>query len=281
MLVPPLGHVLESARLGVQPRAPAPSLAMSSTERPEWKQYLASHHGHVGLPAAHPLRAIELEANFLGHLPPPSARVLEIGFGQGATLRALAARGYTDLHGWDISSDCVELARASRLAATIEHADALLALDRTAADSFDAILAKDLLEHLPREQVIAFVRGIHRALRPGGVFLARLPNMANPLAGYLRYDDFTHTLGFTENSVRQVFVLGGFDRAHVDVLPDRLPGLALLRRGLLDTFLAEKVVGPLVRWLLARAIHSQRKGPPRVSTLRLIVVARKAASVPA
>jgi SAM-dependent methyltransferase len=202
--------------------------------------------------------------------------VLEIGFGQGATLRALAARGYTDLHGWDIASDCVERARASGIAAQIEHADAVVALEQAPAEHFDAILAKDLLEHLPREQVVAFVRGLHRVLRPGGVFLARLPNMANPLSGYLRYDDFTHTLGFTESSLRQVFVLGGFAREDVDVQPDLLPGLPLLRKGLLGTFFAEKLVGPAVRWLIARAIRSQRKGPPQVATLRLVVAAHKA-----
>lgn len=249
---------------------------MSSTEQPEWQQYFATHHGHVGLAADHPLRTIEFEANFLRNMPPPPARVLEIGFGQGTTLRALAARGYTDLHGWDISADCVALVKASGLPARIELADALDAVARANADEFDVILAKDLLEHLPRERLLEFLRGLHRVLRPGGVFLARIPNMANPLAVFLRYDDFTHTLGFTESSLRQVFALGGFAREQVSVQRDVLPGGALLRKGLIGTFMDEKLLGPCVRFLLRRAIASQRKGPPQVDTLRLIVAARKA-----
>jgi SAM-dependent methyltransferase len=248
---------------------------MKAIDRTEWARYFESHHGHVGLAAEHPLRTIEFDANFFEHMPAPPARVLEIGFGQGGTLWELFRRGYADLHGWDISTDCVERARKACVPATIELADAVEALASSACDRFDAIIAKDLLEHLPREQVIPFIVGLRRVLRPGGVFLGRLPNMANPLSVYLRYDDFTHTLGFTENSLHQVFSLGGFERGEVDVRADVLPGSALLRRGLLSTFVAEKLIGPLVRWCFARAIRSQRKGPPQVDTLRLIVVARK------
>ena len=90
------------------------------------------------------------------------------------------------------------------------------------------------------------------------------------------YDDFTHQLGFTENALRQVFRLGGFARDDIGVYADVLPGMALLRKGLISTLIAEKLFGGIVRWLIARAIRSQRKGPPQVATLRLVVVARKA-----
>lgn len=248
---------------------------MTSTQQPEWQSYYESHHGHVGLGHDHPLRNIEFEANFARFLPPPPASILEIGFGQGATLRTLAERGYQDLHGWDISRDCVERARQAQIPAQVELVDGIDALGAGAPARYDVILAKDLLEHLPRERLVEFLRGVHRALRPGGVFLARLPNMANPLSVYLRYDDFTHTLGFTESSLRQVFTLAGFERADIALAADVLPGTALLRRGLLKTFFYEKLLGPLVRWCLAVAMQSQRKGPAKVGTLRIIVAARK------
>lgn len=248
---------------------------MPSTDEPEWQRYLESHHAHVGLKADHPLRTIEFDANFAKHLPPPPASVLEIGFGQGATLWTLAKRGYSDLHGWDISADCVDRAQHAGIPAKIAHLDAVDALSSGEPGRFDAIIAKDLLEHLPRERLLEFLSGLYKALRPGGVFLARLPNMSNPLAVLLRYDDFTHRLGFTESSLRQVFVLGGFERDKVGIVPDVLPAVSLLRKGLIGTFFSEKMMGPFVRWCIAIAIKSQRKGPPSVATLRLIVVARK------
>jgi 2-polyprenyl-3-methyl-5-hydroxy-6-metoxy-1,4-benzoquinol methylase len=241
----------------------------------EWDRYHSSHHAHTGRTGSGRLANVEFESNFGAHLPPPPATVLEIGFGEGHTLERLAHRGYTDLHGWDISRECVERAVASGVPGTLKHADALVELRAREGSGFDVILAKDLLEHLPRADVLPFLGAVHAALKPGGVFLARLPNMGSFFAVMLRYDDFTHRLGFTENSLRQVFNLAGFERKHVAVLNDVLPGWPLLQNGLFGHFLLEKVLGPTVRLLARISLMSQRKGPAKVDTLRAIVAARK------
>jgi SAM-dependent methyltransferase len=245
---------------------------------PAYAGYLTSHHGHRVLAPSRRLTDIEFQANFLSSLPPPPARILELGFGTGATLERLAAIGYRDLEGWDVSGECVARARGKNLPARLRHLDAISALPAEPPEVYDAVIAKDLLEHLPRDGVLDFVRGLHHVLKPGGVFVARLPNMANPFSVFLRYDDFTHRLGFTENSLLQVFTLGGFDRERVLVNSDILPGTALLKAGLLRAFVREKITGPVVRWIVRAALRSQRKGPPRVDTLRAIVVARKGPS---
>jgi len=247
----------------------------TSRDAPEWNQYWSTHHGHVGPSLDSPLRRIEFDANFGPFLRPPPARILEVGFGNGESLRYLSKLGYTDLHGWDISADCVARAAAQGIPGSLRHVDGVAELHTGPAEAFDVIIAKDLLEHLPRESVVPFTSGLFRALKPGGVFLARLPNMANPLAVMLRYDDFTHTLGFTENSLRQVFALGGFPRESVRLEKDRLPAWPLLKSGLFSTFFREKCLGPVVRWTLDQALLTQRKGPAAVSTLRIIVVAEK------
>jgi 2-polyprenyl-3-methyl-5-hydroxy-6-metoxy-1,4-benzoquinol methylase len=241
----------------------------------EWDRYHSSHHAHTGRTGAGKLANIEFEANFGRHLPRPPATVLEIGFGEGHTLQRLSSRGYTDLHGWDIARECVERAAATGVPGKLKHVNALDELERVGEGAFDVILAKDLLEHLPRADVLRFLGGVHAALRPGGVFLARLPNMGSFFAVMLRYDDFTHRLGFTENSLKQVFTLAGFERGNVAVLNDVLPGWPLLESGLLGHFFIEKLLGPLVRSFARLLLLSQRKGPPRVDTLRAIVKARK------
>jgi SAM-dependent methyltransferase len=250
---------------------------MDPMQAVEWKHYFNTHHAHAGR-SSERLREVEFEANFGRWLPAPPATVLEIGFGNGESLSRLSRRGYTDVHGWDVSADCIERARNLGLPGIFRHCDGVAALRDGPADRYDAILAKDLLEHLPREQVIPFISGLHRSLRPYGVFLARLPNMANPFSVGLRYDDFTHQLGFTENSIKQVFALGGFDRESVVVDADRLPAWPLLKAGLLGHCVREACLGPLVRWLTNQALATQRKGRPRVSTLRLIVTATKRAT---
>ncbi len=249
----------------------------SSAERAsaQWDRYHSSHHAHTGRTGTGGLANIEFEANFGAHLPLPPATVLEVGFGEGHTLQRLSNRGYEDLHGWDISRECVERALAAHVPATLKHVDALVELRRVSSGTFDVILAKDLLEHLPRADVLPFLEAVHSALRPGGVFLARLPNMGSFFAVMLRYDDFTHRLGFTENSLRQVFTLAGFERKNVAILNDVLPAWPLLRNGLFGHLFIETILGPLVRWLARIMLLSQRKGPPKVDTLRAIVKVTK------
>jgi 2-polyprenyl-3-methyl-5-hydroxy-6-metoxy-1,4-benzoquinol methylase len=249
-----------------------PETGISSAE---WDRYHSSHHAHTGRTGSGGLASVEFDANFGVHLPPPPATILEIGFGEGHTLQRLSSRGYTDLHGWDISRECVERALAARVPGRLKHADAIVELKDGAPQRFDVILAKDLLEHLPRADVLPFLEGVRAALKPGGMFLARLPNMGSFFAVMLRYDDFTHRLGFTENSLRQVFMLAGFERADVAVLNDVLPGWPLLRNGLVGHFFLEKALGPLVRFLARLTLLSQRKGPPEVDTLRAIVRVRR------
>jgi hypothetical protein len=72
-----------------------------------------------------------------------------------------------------------------------------------------------------------------------------------------------------------VFSVGGFERDRVAVMNDVLPGMALLRVGLLWAFVREKLTGPAVRRPFRVAPQSQRKGAPRVDTLRAIVVVQK------
>lgn len=250
-------------------------MAQDGSSSAEWDRYHSSHHAHTGRTGTGKLATIEFEANFGVHLPPAPATILEIGFGEGHTLERLAEVGHVDLHGWDISRECVDRARERGVRATLEHGDAVELLPNGPHSRFDAILAKDLLEHLPRAKVLPFLTGVHSALKSGGVFLARLPNMGSFLAVMLRYDDFTHRIGFTENSLRQVFSLAGFQREEVDVLEDVLPAWPLLKNGLIGHFLLEKAVGPAVRLAANMALLSQRKGPPKVGTLRAIVKATK------
>ena len=73
-----------------------------------------------------------------------------------------------------------------------------------------AVTATDLLEHLTKPEVLATFDAAAAALRPGGRFIARVPNAVSPFGGHIRYGDFTHETWFTARSVRQLAAAAGF-----------------------------------------------------------------------
>ena len=94
-------------------------------------------------------------------------RVLEIGCGNGDTLRRLRDLGWQDLYGIELSESAARIAR--RHGFTIKVATIESALESYPDASFDAIVGAMVLEHLVNP--FAVVRQVARKLRPGGEFL--------------------------------------------------------------------------------------------------------------
>ena len=140
-------------------------------------------------------------------LPPPSAGpIVDIGCGSGQLVRWLIADGY-DAAGIDVSPEQVALARAAGLG-TVRHGD-YCELLREHPGELAAVTATDLLEHLTKPEVLATFDAVAAALRPGGRFVARVPNAVSPFGGHTRYGDFTHETWYTARSVRQLAAAAG------------------------------------------------------------------------
>jgi 2-polyprenyl-3-methyl-5-hydroxy-6-metoxy-1,4-benzoquinol methylase len=141
-------------------------------------------------------------------LPLPSAgRVIDIGCGQGELVRLLLADGY-DAEGIDVSPEQVAIAQAAGLDRVRQGDYRHLLMD--ARIQVAAVTATDLLEHLTKDEVLETFDRVLGALAPGGVFVARVPNAASPLGGYIRYGDFTHESSYTSRSIRQLAAAAGF-----------------------------------------------------------------------
>jgi 2-polyprenyl-3-methyl-5-hydroxy-6-metoxy-1,4-benzoquinol methylase len=184
--------------------------------------------------------------NYLSHLKgfdKGAAEVLEIGCNKGHLLAALESLGWNRLHGVDLSPECTEKARMLVPKAGISCADATGFLERNRG-RFDVILLKAVLEHMPKEEVLPFLERIRGGLREGGVAIVDVPNMDWLFAPHERYMDFTHEVGFTIESLRQVLnvVFAEVRVEAVDVIP-HLPFLAEIRKRV-----ARFILGALLRW---------------------------------
>ncbi|WP_052348336.1 class I SAM-dependent methyltransferase [Imhoffiella purpurea] len=160
------------------------------------------------------------------------AAILELGCGHGALLYALLQAGYTQARGVDGSAEQVEAAKQLGVIG-ITQGDVMTALSDTGTASVDVIITFDFIEHLTKSELIPFVDEVHRVLRPGGRWILHVPNGESPLAGKIRYSDFTHELAFTRTSLTQLLKASGF--SDVDCFEDRpVPhGLRSLIRAIL------------------------------------------------
>ncbi len=200
----------------------------------------------------------------LGHLMPKdkSAAIADLGCGSGGLVRWLAGRGHRDVIGVDISGEQVE--QAARIGAErIVKADLLDFLETT-HDSFDLLIARDVLEHFDRETVFRFVEAAGKRLKPGGRFVIQVPNAESPFMGRALYGDFTHELAFTPSSLRQIFNAAGFSRVTVHPCRPVATGLRSAWRAL-----CWRVVEPLIKAF----VHIESPQGGEVVTLNVIAAA--------
>jgi 2-polyprenyl-3-methyl-5-hydroxy-6-metoxy-1,4-benzoquinol methylase len=152
--------------------------------------------------------------NYLPLLPSRrSARIVDLGCGLGHFLAFLVQEGYRNILGVDASPECVKFCRRRGLPVKQAEIAEFLA---TAQNRFDVVVLNDVLEHQTKRRLYKLLRLAYESLTPGGILLARVPNMANPfLATDSRYLDITHELGFNESSLRQILLMTGFAKVEV------------------------------------------------------------------
>ncbi len=116
------------------------------------------------------------------YLPPPPARLLDVGGGPGRYTIALAERGYRPTL-FDLSGELLALARKkvadAGVAGQVEAFEQGCATDlsRFADESFDVVLVMGPLYHLVDEVArLAAVRESLRVLKPGGIVVATIIN---------------------------------------------------------------------------------------------------------
>ena len=161
----------------------------------------------------------ERETLFKRYVGGPGRRVLDLGCRDGALTQAYLDGN--EVVGVDADRDA--LAEATRLGIETRWADLDQPLDLD-AESFDVAVAGELLEHLRDPQRL--VGEVRRVLRPGGTFVASVPN-AYRLKGRLLFlfgrppeNDPTHLQMFSAADVRAL--LAGFEDPQLHFVAGRL-----------------------------------------------------------
>jgi SAM-dependent methyltransferase len=145
----------------------------------------------------------------------PGGTFLEIGSGDCA-LAARVAREAQHVYAVDISDQT-----QGRLPANVT----LVISDGRSVDvpegSIDLAFSDQLMEHLHPDDAIEQLRNIHRALKPGGVYVCVTPNRVyGPSDISAFFDDEPrgfHLKEYTLKEIRVIFARAGFPRSHVYV----------------------------------------------------------------
>lgn len=135
-----------------------------------------------------------------------NAAILDVGAGLGEFERTLRARGYTNVTSIDTSE--WQLAMAGALGNNVTNADGIEFMTHHRAQ-FDCILILNVLEHLDPPTLLMILDAAQRALKPGGVLIAQVPNAIGPLAAFW-VTCLTHKTQFSPWRMEQLRQLCGF-----------------------------------------------------------------------
>ncbi len=165
---------------------------------------------------------------------PSGSRVLELGCATGYLGKVLTREKGCRVLGIEIDAEAIAWCADTYEATVVANLNDPSSLDWGALGSFDAIVASAVLEHLVDPEAV--LRLAADRLRPGGVVVANLPNIAHwtirmaLLRGRWEYTDYgildrTHLRFYTLRSAHELFESCGLgvERIHYTYGPRPLP----------------------------------------------------------
>lgn len=139
---------------------------------------------------------------------PPGESILDIGCGRGEFLRGFIRCGLKGF-GVDQSPSAQKMCPGAEVIQSDLENYSLPYDDAR----FKYIFSKSVLEHFYYPEKL--VREIYRILKPGGTVLTMVPDWHTTCRRTF-YDDYTHRTPFTETSLRDIFLIHGFNDVKVE-----------------------------------------------------------------
>lgn len=154
-------------------------------------------------------RSITYQKQFGKFLPKDkSSNIIDVGCGNGSVTWWLQQIGFTNASGTDISAEQVDIGKELGVN-NIEQSDIKI-FSQNKSNFYDVIIARDILEHFNKEDIIEILTYCNNYLKIGGVIIIQVPNAESPFFGRIRYGDFTHDIAFTSSSLSQLLMVVGF-----------------------------------------------------------------------
>ena len=175
-----------------------------------YDNYLSTNQFYLSNPLNLDLSFHIFNANYLKFLPvDKTARILDIGCCIGHFLAYVKSKNYNNFLGVDISKEQIDHCKkhVTRKVQLINNLQSFLKENK---NSFDFILMNDVIEHIEKEEIIDTLSLVLASLKKNGAVVIRTVNLKNRWGMAVRYIDITHTIGFTEESIKQVMLIAGF-----------------------------------------------------------------------
>ena len=139
-----------------------------------------------------------------------TSAILDLGCGYGSFLSFLQSKKYINVTGVDLSTQEISICKKLFESYTFVQEDILNFVSQT-DKKFDVVYLSHVIEHIKKEDLFVFLDGVMKILTNHGIFVIIAPNSAAYFnAGANRYGDFTHEIGYTELSLRQVLMVSGY-----------------------------------------------------------------------
>ena len=133
--------------------------------------------------------------------------ILDLGCGRGDFLRGFIRCG---LKGYGVDSSL--MAKPICPEAKILQSDLEKKPLPYEENNFDIIFSKSVLEHFYYPERL--VQEMYRILKPGGLVITMVPDWESVYKTF--YNDYTHRTPFTLTSLRNIFVINGFNNVKVE-----------------------------------------------------------------
>ncbi len=135
--------------------------------------------------------------------------VLELGSGTGEFLSYLKQKGVSRFQGVEQDKDAV-VAMEPGLVSHVHVGDIWEYFDSAGADTFERVVMLDVLEHFSPGDGVRLLGRIKGVIAPGGLVVARVPNMGSPWGGIHQFADLTHKTAYTAKSLEQLGLAAGY-----------------------------------------------------------------------